>query len=120
MKKWHSGKLVSSVTRDIVFMVIAKMIIEVVTDLADHLPGFNESRRNVSKNKRVNEFEIRHSGEVSKRKNRELLEERFSMIIIFLVGNYSTVIVDFCLVIRGCKREGDAEDQISIALIRWQ
>jgi hypothetical protein len=39
--------------------------------------------------KRVKEFEIRYSNEVGERENRELFEEGFSVVVIFLVGNYS-------------------------------
>jgi hypothetical protein len=81
--------LISSVTRHIIFMFIAKMIIGVVTNLTDRLPRFKESRGNITMYKRVKEFEIRYSDEVSERENRELFEEGFSVVIIFLVGNYS-------------------------------
>ncbi len=50
-------------------MVIAKMIIGVVMDLTNCLPSFRESRGNISMFKRVKEFEIRYSDEVSEREN---------------------------------------------------
>jgi hypothetical protein len=100
--------------RHIIFMIIAKKIIGVVTNLTDRLPRFKESRGNISMYKRVKEFEIRYSNEVSERENRESCLKRGSVWSLYFLL-VIILIADFCLEIRGCKREGDADDQISIA-----
>ncbi len=82
IEKMHSCKLVSSVTKNIVFVIITKLVVRNVTELNNHLPGVHIGSRYVAKDICVKKIKIKNRDKIMKKKNGKFFEDCFGVVIV--------------------------------------